>query len=91
VTHLYWKPLSWLGTIRLTSANDAFDPALWTTFISTTLGLEVPVLSSLPRRNNSPLAKCGCKNTAWTFTATTQPRAQLTQVQPRLTTGWCLS
>ena len=27
---LYWKPLSWLGTIRPTSANDAFDPALWT-------------------------------------------------------------
>jgi len=25
---LYWKPLSWLGTIRPTSANDAFDPAL---------------------------------------------------------------
>jgi hypothetical protein len=25
---LYWKPISWLGTIRPTSANDAFDPAL---------------------------------------------------------------
>ena len=62
---LYWKPLSWLGTIRPTSANDAFDPALWTKeFVSTTLGLEVPVLSSLPRRNNSPLAKCGCKKHA---------------------------
>jgi hypothetical protein len=58
---LYWKPLSWLGTIRPTSATDAFDPALWTTFVSTTLGLEVPMPSSLPRRNNSPLAKCGCK------------------------------
>ena len=59
---LYWKPLSWLGTIRPTSANDASDPALW--FVSTTLGLEVPVLSSLSRRNNSPLAKCGCKKHA---------------------------
>jgi hypothetical protein len=58
---LYWKPRSWLGTIRPTSANDALDPALWTTYVSTTLGLEVPVLSSLPRRNNSPLAECGCK------------------------------
>ena len=48
----------WLGAIRPTSANDAFDPALWTTYVSTTLGLEVPVLTSLPRRNNSPLAKC---------------------------------
>ena len=52
----------WLGAIRPTSANDAFDPALWETFVSTTLGLEVPVLSSLPRLNNRPLAKCGCKN-----------------------------
>jgi hypothetical protein len=59
---LYWKSLSWLGTIRPTSANDASDPALW--FVSTTLGLEVPVLSSLSRRNNSPLAKCGCKKHA---------------------------
>jgi hypothetical protein len=34
---LYWKPLSWLGTIRPSSANDAFDPNLWATFVSTTL------------------------------------------------------
>ncbi len=34
---LFWKPLSWLA-IRPTSANDAFDPALWETFVSTTLG-----------------------------------------------------
>jgi hypothetical protein len=61
---LYWKPLSWLGTIRPTSANDAFDPALWEMFVSTTLGLGVPVLSSLPRLHNRPLAKCGCKKHA---------------------------
>ena len=42
---LFWKPLSWLGTIRPTSAHDAFDPALWETFVSTTIGLEIPVLS----------------------------------------------
>jgi hypothetical protein len=139
---LYWKPLSWLGTISPTSATDAFDPALWTTFVSTTLGLEVP-MPSLPRCNNSPLAKCGCKKHCEssktsnslrlppllpesserrhlgiepskndskplksvlknnyivrtstkrrTFTATTQPPVQLTQVQPRRTTGWYLS
>jgi hypothetical protein len=28
---LFWKPFSWLGAIRPTSANDAFDPALWET------------------------------------------------------------
>ena len=59
--------------------SDPHPPTmLSTTFTSTTLGLEVPVLSSLPRRNNSPLGECGCKNTAWTFTATPQPRSQLT-------------
>jgi hypothetical protein len=48
---LYWKPLSWLGTIRPSSANDAVDPTLWVTFVSTTLGLEVPALSSLLTEN----------------------------------------
>jgi hypothetical protein len=45
----YWKPLAWLGTIRPSSANDAFDPNLWATFVSTTL---VPALPTQvqPRR-----------------------------------------
>ena len=30
---LFWKPMSWLGAIRSTSANDAFDPALWATYL----------------------------------------------------------
>jgi hypothetical protein len=64
---LFWKPLSWLGTIRPTSANNAFDPALWETFTSTTLGLEVPTLASLPRLHSSPLAKCGCKKFCMDF------------------------
>jgi hypothetical protein len=61
-----WLPLE--ATLQLvrwtrhpTSANDALGPALWETFISTTLGLEFPVLSSLPRHQQTPLAKCGCK------------------------------
>ena len=41
---LFWKPLSWLGAIRPTSANDAFDPALWETFVSTTLFWRSPSL-----------------------------------------------
>jgi hypothetical protein len=54
---LYCEPLLWLRTIRPTPANDTFDPALWETFFSTTLGLEVPVLSSLPRPSSpTPLA-----------------------------------
>ncbi len=58
---LHWKPLSWLGTLRPTTANDAWDQPLWETFVCTTLGLEVPVLAALPRRNQRAPALCGCK------------------------------
>jgi hypothetical protein len=58
---LHWKPLSWLGTLRPTTANDARDQPLWETFVCKTLGLEVPVLASLPRRNQRSPALCGCK------------------------------
>ena len=46
---LYCKPLSWLGTLRSSSATDAFDQPLCETFFTSTVGLEVPVLSSLSR------------------------------------------
>ncbi len=46
---------------------NAFDPALWETFVSMTLGLEVPILAALPRLHNSPLAKCGCKKFCMDF------------------------
>jgi len=42
-------------------------PKLWATFVSTTLGLEVPIFSSLPRHHNNPLAKCGCKKHCMDF------------------------
>jgi hypothetical protein len=64
---LFWKPLSWLWTIRPTwplSVNEDFDLALCDTCFTSTLGLGVPVLSSLLRSNNSPCAKCGCKKHA---------------------------
>ena len=44
-----------------TLLDDAWAPAIWQTFFTSTLGLEVPVLSSLPRHHNLPAAKCGCK------------------------------
>ena len=44
---LHWKPMSWLGTLRPTTVDDAWAPAIWQTFFTSTLGLEVPVLSSL--------------------------------------------
>ena len=38
-----------------------WDQPLWETFVCTTLGLEVPVLTALPRRNQRAPALCGCK------------------------------
>ena len=35
------------------------------------------------------LLSAAAKNSVWIFTATTRARAQLTQVPPRRTTGWC--
>jgi hypothetical protein len=64
---LYWKPLSWLGTIPALECQRLPYPNLWATFVSTTLGLEVPVLSSLSRNHNNPLAKCGCKKHCMDF------------------------
>ena len=69
---LLWKPLSWLGTLRPTTANDAWDPALWQTFFSSTLGLEVPALSALP------LTVCPCRTyiSAWWSDSSTQAAAR---------------
>jgi hypothetical protein len=96
---LFWKPLSWLGTILLSSGNDAFDPALWATFVSTTLGLEVPILSSLPRHHNSPIAKCGCKKHCMDFhgdhtstctanSGATKTHEGMVSVLPSVSHGW---
>ena len=60
-SELHWKPLSWLGNLRPTTANDAWDQPLWETFVSTTLGLEVQVLVSLPLRNQHATVLCSCK------------------------------
>ena len=58
---LLWKSLSWRGPLWPTTVDDAWAPAIWQTFFTSPLGLEVPVLSSLPRHHNLPAAKCGCK------------------------------
>ena len=53
-----------LGTQRRLAIGAVFPGGPLTgvcLFVSTTLGVRVPVLSCLPRLHNSPLAKCGCK------------------------------
>ena len=49
------------AVIHTHTTNDAWDQPLWETLVCTTLGLEVPVLASLPRRNQRASALCGCK------------------------------
>jgi hypothetical protein len=49
------------------SATNVFDLPLWETFFTSTIGLEVPVLASLPRHHYSPLAKCCSKKHAMNF------------------------
>jgi hypothetical protein len=45
---LYWKPFSWLGTIRPTHPRTKpSTQRFWATFVSTTLGLEVSVIAHL--------------------------------------------
>ena len=94
---LHWKPLSWLGTIRPTTPNNAWDQPLWETIVCTTLGLEVLVLTALPRRNQRAPALCGCKkhgtDTYGDHTATCTAHSAV--AQPKRTTGrsefWALS
>jgi hypothetical protein len=40
---LFWKPISWLGTLRPSNATDAFDQPLWETFFTSTIDLEFPL------------------------------------------------
>jgi hypothetical protein len=77
---LFWKPLSWLGTLRPSNASDAFDPTLKETFFTSTIGFEVPLLSSLPCHHNSPLAKCGAKKHDGLSRRPYKQRAQFTQL-----------
>ena len=48
-----------------------------------------PSLPPSPASIIARLLNAAAKSSAWTFTATTRARAQLTQVPPRRTTGWC--
>jgi hypothetical protein len=72
------------------SATDAFDLPRWETFFTSTIGWRFPCFPLSPATMTAHLLNAPAKKTGWTFTATTLARAQLTQVEPRCTTGWCL-
>ena len=52
---------------------------------------QIPRFTTRKYTLHEPLCalSAAAKNSVWIFTATTRARAQLTQVPPRRTTGWC--
>jgi hypothetical protein len=52
---LFFKPMSWLGQIRSHRRDEAWSGSLWQTFISTSMGAQIPVIAE------EPLAACGCR------------------------------
>ena len=52
---LFYKPMSWLGQIRLHRRDESWSASLWQTFFSTSMGAQIPVIAE------KPLAVCGHK------------------------------
>jgi len=52
---LFFKPMSWLGQIRPHRRDESWSASLWQTFVSMSMGAQIPVIAE------KPLATCGCK------------------------------
>ena len=52
---LFFKPMSWLGQIRPHRRDESWSANLWQTFVSTSMGAQIPVIAE------KPLATCGCR------------------------------
>ena len=52
---LFYKPMSWLGQIRPHRRDESWSASLWQTFVSTSMGAQIPVIAE------KPLATCGCR------------------------------
>jgi hypothetical protein len=52
---LFYKPMSWLGQIRSHRRDESWSASLWQTFVSTSMGAQIPVIAE------KPLATCGCR------------------------------
>ena len=47
--------MSWLGQIRPHRRDESWSTSLWQTFVSTSMGAQIPVIAE------NPLATCGCR------------------------------
>ncbi len=52
---LFFKPMSWLGQIRLHRRDESWSSSLGQTFFSTSMGTQIPPISE------KSLATCGCR------------------------------
>ena len=52
---LFFKPMGWLGQIRPHRRDESWSASLWQTFVSTSMGAQIPVIAE------KPLATCGCR------------------------------
>ncbi len=52
---LFFKPMSWLGQIRPHRRDESWSASLWQTFVSMSMGAQIPVIAE------KPLAVCGCR------------------------------
>jgi hypothetical protein len=52
---LFFKPMSWLGQIRPHRRDESWSASLWQTFLSTSMGAQIPAIAE------KPLTTCGCR------------------------------
>ena len=52
---LFFKPMSCLGQIRPHRRDESWSSSLWQTFVSTSMGAQIPMMTE------KPLAVCGCR------------------------------
>jgi hypothetical protein len=52
---LFYKPMSWVGQIRIHRRDESWSASLCQTFFSTSMGAQIPVIAE------KPLAVCGCR------------------------------
>jgi hypothetical protein len=52
---LFFKAMSWLGQIRPHRRDETWSASLWQTFLSTSMGTQIPVITE------KPLPACGCR------------------------------
>jgi hypothetical protein len=52
---LFYKPMSWLGQIRPHRRDESWSASRWQTFVSTSMGAQIPVIAE------KPLTTCGCR------------------------------